>query len=179
MNDTGREQADKVGKSLKSVEFDAFYSSDLKRCKQTSKHILDNFTNGISVNYTNALRERNMGALEGLQYNDALALANKEGKTFHDYGEEPAEFVDKIQKMINHVLTESKEKKNILLVSHGGTIRTLLKILNYNKDLIVYNTSVTIVDFDKRDFNKFDIKAIGDTTHLGKGEFLVTNTSVR
>lgn len=180
LNSTGENQANLVGQRLKDLKFDSMYSSDLTRCKNTANAILTNSSNPVdSIHFTNLLRERNMGIMEGKYLNDAIAYAEKEGKSFRDYGEDASLFVERIAKIINQILLENKKNKNVLVVSHGGTIRTFLKILQYKEDLVVYNTSITVVDFDRHDLNKFEIKVIGNTNHLGEGEFKVNDTRVR
>lgn len=121
-----------------------------------------------------------MGPIEGMKIDEAIEYAKKNGKSsYKDFGEESSDLVKRIQHQLNEILEENKHNKNILICSHGGAIRTLLRILGFKKDLIVYNTSVTIVDFDTEDFNKFEIIKIGDTKHLGEGEFKINDTRVR
>lgn len=180
MNEEGLAQAELAGEWFKDYPIDAIYSSDLKRCRATASAIQKHLTHPVDISFSSNLRERNMGVIEGMKFQDAVDYAkNDGGKHYKDYGETSHDLVTRVQKQVNEILEENKHNRNILLCSHGGTIRTLLKILNFKEDIIVYNTSVTIIDFNKEDFNDFKIKKIGDTTHLGAGEFKVTDTRIR
>jgi probable phosphoglycerate mutase len=174
LNSTGRSQAKKAGKKFEHFQFDSIYSSDLTRCRDTAQLVVESLENPVDIKFTELLRERNMGIMEGKYLHEAIAFAEMEGKNFRDYGEADHEFIQRIAKILNKALTENKTKKNVLLVSHGGTIRSFLKILKYdNKDVSIYNTSVTVVDFNRHDFNIFEVKTVGDTKHLGEGVFKV------
>lgn len=180
LNEQGLAQAELAGEKFKDYPIDAIYSSDLKRCKGTASTIQKHLSSPVDITFSSNLRERNMGVIEGMKMQDAIEYAKKDGKSsYKEYGESSHALVSRIQKQVNKILEENKHHKNILLCSHGGTIRTLLKILKYNEDIIVYNTSVTIIDFNKEDFNDFKIIKIGDTKHLGEGEFKVSDTRVR
>lgn len=155
------------------------YSSDLKRCRATATTIQTHLIKPVDITFSSNLRERHMGIIEGKKLDEAIEYAKKDGKSsYKDYGETSHALVDRIQTQINKILEENKQNKNILVCSHGGTIRTILKILNFKKDIIVYNTSVTIIDFNKKDFNDFKIIKVGDTKHLG-GDFEVEDMRVR
>lgn len=120
-------------------------------------------------------------------FNEVLSLIthllnsedNQNKKANDDDDEKVKEFLD---------LEENKTKtyKNYMLVTHGGSIRTLLdyfanglhlaineKLVTQEATKVVYNTSVTIVDFFKQDLRsegklKGIIQLVGDTKHLGK-----------
>ncbi|XP_062202805.1 phosphoglycerate mutase-like protein 4 isoform X2 [Phragmites australis] len=67
LNDTGRQQAAMVARRLsKEAKPAAVYSSDLKRAAETAQTI------ATACDVCNALRERHMGDLQGLQYGDAV-----------------------------------------------------------------------------------------------------------
>lgn len=180
LNEDGLAQAELAGEKFKEYPIDAIYSSDLKRCRATAGAIQKHLISPVDITFTSGLRERCMGPIEGMKIDDAIEYAKKDGKlSYKEYGEGSAALVKRIQNQLNEILEENKHNKNILICSHGGAIRTILRILGFKKDLIVYNTSVTIVDFNTQDFNKFDIIKIGDTKHLGEGEFKVNDTRVR
>ncbi|SMN20535.1 similar to Saccharomyces cerevisiae YOR283W Phosphatase with a broad substrate specificity and some similarity to GPM1/YKL152C, a phosphoglycerate mutase [Maudiozyma saulgeensis] len=188
INNTGFEQAEKLGVYLKeqNIHFDKVFSSDLIRCQETLQTVLK-FSNQtkVPVELTSALRERHMGVIEGMHIGDAERYADKHGKgSFRDFGEGFEEFTKRLTDGIHHAVDESNEEnlKNISLMSHGGAIRTILKWLDYNgqdaQKIIVFNTSVTIVDYMK-DTKQFIVKSIGNTQHLGDGEFVVSDLRLR
>ncbi|KAL6937641.1 hypothetical protein ACO0RG_004157 [Hanseniaspora osmophila] len=196
INQEGFEQADKLGEFLKNkkhiTSFDKIYSSDLIRCKQTLGEILKNVTvkdKDKDIEYSQALRERYMGIIEGMHLDAAEKYALENGKTsFRDYGETLDEFHKRLSGKIVDIFENDisdEHINNIAIISHGGAIRNILhwldKINDYydNKHkVVVYNTSVTIVDFNNKT-KTFEIKEVGNTDHLGEGQFVVQDTKLR
>ncbi|CCH40691.1 hypothetical protein BN7_225 [Wickerhamomyces ciferrii] len=179
LNQEGIDQAKLAAEKLKDYPFDAFYSSDLKRCRDTANTIHKSLTKQVDIQFSSNLRERNMGEIEGMKISDAVEKAAKDGKeSYREYGEKPIDLVNRVKKQLDEILELNKQNKNIIICSHGGTIRTILKILGFKENLIVYNTSITTVDFNHNDFNDFKIVTVSDTKHLG-GDFKVADTRVR
>ncbi|QLG71158.1 hypothetical protein HG535_0B01960 [Zygotorulaspora mrakii] len=190
LNRTGIAQAAKLGDYLEksNIKFDKVFSSDLKRCKQTIQKVLE--TSGqanISVEYCKGLRERCMGVIEGMHITDAEAYASKHGKgSFRDFGESPDDFLERLTsclgKCIADSIAENSQVANLAVVSHGGAIRTLLRWLHYEEgnahNIIVFNTSVTIIDYF-RQTGEFVVRRVGNTQHLGDGEFVVSDLRLR
>ncbi|CCD24895.1 phosphoglycerate mutase NDAI_0E00790 [Naumovozyma dairenensis CBS 421] len=194
INGTGIKQSEQLGEYLGNqdvnIKFDRVVSSDLKRCKETIETVLSysNQDDLISkVEYVYGLRERYMGVIEGMHLADAEKYADKHGKgSFRDFGEAPEDFVGRLSTCIEKVVAESSKQnckdKNVALVSHGGAIRTILRWLEYKgqnaQQIIVFNTSVTIVDYLK-DEKQFVVRRVGNTQHLGDGEFIVSDLKLR
>lgn len=188
LNHVGLEQAEKLGQYLKErhINFDSVASSDLKRCMQTIKAILEQMDQEPPVKYYKELRERCMGVIEGMHIREAESYADKHGKgSFRDFGEKADEFLERLTgglKSIVENAAESGQVKNMAIVSHGGAIRTLLRWLHYEEhnahNLIVFNTSVTIIDYIKRT-GQFIVRRVGNTQHLGDGEFVVSDLRLR
>lgn len=59
MNKTGHNQSQLVGEALKDMQFDGFSTSDLIRCQNTSKEILEHHQNIESQVYSEFKRKRN------------------------------------------------------------------------------------------------------------------------
>ena len=188
LNATGREQASKLGEYLskeRDIHFDKIYSSDLQRCQQTVDSMLQHFEDRdrIEIVTTDKLRERCMGVIEGMYLRDAEAYAEKMGKpSFRDFGEDAHVFQERLSGVINDIVTKNAANKNLAVVSHGGAIRQILRLLNYDEQnaskIIVFNTSVTIIDYNKAD-HQFAVRRVGNTQHLGSGEFIVSDLNVR
>src|SRR5438552_13357832 len=69
LSDLGREQAEKTAKVLAKEGVNAIYSSDLLRAIQTAEplaKLLD-----IQINASEAFRERHVGVLEGLTFDES------------------------------------------------------------------------------------------------------------
>src|ERR1041385_7499294 len=65
----GRNQAQATARSLKSESVTAIYSSDLARAMETAQPLSKLI--GLPINGTSAFRERSVGVMEGLTFEDA------------------------------------------------------------------------------------------------------------
>src|SRR3989454_11493533 len=65
----GRQQAEATARALASEKFDAIYSSDLHRAIETASPLVK--LTGVTLNTTEALRERSVGVMEGLTFEEA------------------------------------------------------------------------------------------------------------
>ncbi|CAG90412.2 DEHA2G09130p [Debaryomyces hansenii CBS767] len=176
MNKTGHNQSQLVGEALKDMQFDGFSTSDLIRCQNTSKEILEHHQN-IEVRYTQNLREREMGAVQGMYLKDALA---KYGENFRNMGESKEDFLVRVDSEWDRIvkLSETKKYSNYGICTHGGVITAFINYLydikKYNlssslkpEDLKVpFNTSVSVIDINKQD-GRGIIQIFGNTDHLG------------
>ena len=71
-------QLEKLGKHLATVPFDAVFASDLPRTVHTAQIILDQLETPLELQATPALREWNLGKLEGLKFLPfQLSIPNK------------------------------------------------------------------------------------------------------
>ena len=132
LNKNGQNQAKKVATELKNVHFDAIFSSDLIRAKHTAKIIA--LERKLAVEATELLRERTFGPFEGKPYS-ALSefdktleqLTNEEKRVYkaHPDMENDEEVIGRIFTFLREVAIRFGGK-NILIVTHGGVMRTLL-----------------------------------------------------
>lgn len=99
-------------------------------------------------------------------------------------GKKSDDFVARLTGCVEEEVAEASNEgvKNLALVSHGGAIRMILQWLKYENHqahkIIVFNTSVTIVDYVK-DSKQFIVRRVGNTQHLGDGEFVVSDLRLR
>lgn len=145
----------RAGKLLQNTKFDAAYSSDLARAVKTATYILEEnkVTSIATPTQLPAFREQFFGTFEGILNEDATAsiaqhangVANdvtdfsqlvatigtdatldaiKAADPFHD-AENAAEFWARMDKGFNQLRELHPEGANVLLVSHGATIRSL------------------------------------------------------
>lgn len=102
--------------------------------------------------------------------------------SFREFGENAKDFEKRLSSKILEIIDQSLSLKNIALISHGGSIRQILKWLQYEENnvhkIIVYNTSVTIIDYIK-DAETLNVRRVGNTQHLGDGEFVVNDFRLR
>ncbi len=67
-------QLEKLGKHLATVPFDAVFASDLPRTVHTAQIILDQLETPLELQATPALREWNLGKLEGAKISTISAI---------------------------------------------------------------------------------------------------------
>ena len=125
----GLQDAKRLGIKLQEKTFDAIFCSDLKRAKDTLSqfpHAKDN------VIYTNRLREKSWGRHEGMSFDE---ITSKEGIKYKNFlqwincldGESIEEFQTRIKEFFFEYL-QNTDKKDILIITHSGVIKTFLSI---------------------------------------------------
>lgn len=187
INKDGEEQALKLGQHFETIKLDNVISSDLSRCVNTSKFILEHQNDPI-YSETPRLRERDMGKVQGMPLQQAL---EEYGEDFRNFGEKKHELIKRVTEVWNNAIKVAKvdDHKNILLCTHGGVIRAFINHLHdglhyglgnglASDDLSVpYNTSISVIDIDKTSGSGV-IQKFGVTEHLG-GDFRVVNQLLR
>ena len=166
LTEEGKLEAENAGKLIKklNIEFDAFFTSDLKRAMNSLNIILKilDKTN-VEINKAYELRERNYGGLTGLNKDDVIRKYGKKQvqiwrRSFstrpppmdeqHPYKNKIGSDIlsESLEDTVNRVIPYYEKKikplissgKNILIVFHGNSCRALLmKILNISKEKII------------------------------------------
>lgn len=140
LNQVGEQQAKKLRKIFKNIHFDAVFSSDLSRAKQTAE--LAMLEREIAVQTTQLLRERNFASLEGSNVDDFLKLEKlrsnlaKEQQLIHRLVpdmENDKEVISRTIQFLREVAI-GYAGKTVLVVSHGGIMRTLLAHLGFTDE---------------------------------------------
>ena len=175
LNHRGRAQAIQVAAALKIVtlNFDAIYTSDLKRAADTANAIAQELKMPAIV--MPELRERHFGALQGLTIPNAphikpdLWRAHIARDLDHELegGESIAQFALRVQNVLR-VMRERHSGKTVLLVSHGGTLDMMYRIasgqaLNTARIVSVPNASLNWLIHDGQSWN---VERWTDTSHL-------------
>lgn len=120
----------------KGIVFDKCYSSDLIRAKDTAKLISD-----TEVITDSKLRERNFGIWEGKKKDEFIRNSNEK-----DYESDSS-----VRTRVFDFLKSLDSKEPILVVSHGGVIRSILNIDTTPKnmfDIKVKNTAYLELEFN-------------------------------
>lgn len=170
----GRQQAELLGKRLADLETEGFYASDLIRAYDTARIISQHHNQEIVI--LPELRELNFGLWEGMNFNEIKSKYPEEMKLWGDkplYTRIPGgETIDEMTiRSVNAVKTivENHNKGNIVLVSHGGVIRSIVGTVlgmdmnNYWR-LRLDNACLNIIDFPKPD--KGILMLFNDLSHL-------------
>ena len=175
LNTRGLAQAAQMAKALKSIhfQFDVLYTSDLQRAKQTAKAIESLYS--VSAISHRALRERNLGALQGLTISEAPTLepelwqAHLSRDIHQEFngGESILQFANRI-KVVLEEIQQKHAGKTILLVSHGGALDMMYRIasnqaLDAERVVTVPNASLNWISCDVPDWK---VDSWADTSHL-------------
>jgi probable phosphoglycerate mutase len=175
LNSHGLAQAKQLARVLKKInlQFDVLYSSDLQRAEQTAKPI--EILYEVTAIKHRALRERHLGALQGLTTEEAPALEPSLWKSHlnRDLHEElrGGESILQFANRINLVLEEMQQKhsgKTILLVSHGGALDMMYRLssgqgLDTERRVQVPNASLNWISHDG---SNWKVDSWADISHL-------------
>lgn len=174
LNDVGLMQADAVAARLKKRHFDIAYSSDLSRAVITARKIAE-FHPELQIIPTTALREWNLGELQGREYKDLIIeypkimQAFKKGcdVPFVPGGESINDFHLRIANFMNEIAEANKGKK-VLLVSHGGAMQRMLvhtmgQLAENNIRPLCDNASISVFKYTN---GQWMLVTWNDTAHL-------------
>lgn len=170
--------AQKAGKALQAIPFVAAYSSCLKRTIDTAEHIIGE--RDIPLFQHKGLNEQFFGSWEGQwveplrehpefkqMINDPANYQAKSngGETYEQLAQRAMAAIQDIIKIHDH--------GNILIVSHGHTLRLLLALLGgatwqnhreEGKSVSLLNTSISIVHYESE--KGFTLEKLNDASHL-------------
>ncbi|MDH3494069.1 MAG: histidine phosphatase family protein [Acidobacteriota bacterium] len=179
LSELGVRQAEVTAEVLKQKGVDVLYSSDLPRAVQTAQPLAE--ITGIELNKTFAFRERDVGVLEGL--------------TFEESREKyPDDYFALVKRDINHVITEGESYrqllkrgagalkeilrthagKRIVIVSHTGTIcyltldmiGAITRSTRFTPWIVTSNCGINT--FEIRGRRNTRVMALNDTRHLAE-----------
>src|SRR5215213_1292495 len=123
----GRDQAAATARTLKSESITVIFSSDLARALDTARP-LANMT-GLAVHGTTAFRERDVGVMEGLTFEDAAqqhpeqyaALLHRDFEHVLSGGESYRQLLDRARQKLDEIIEEHRGGR-VAVFSHTGTI---------------------------------------------------------
>jgi len=173
----GRNQALVTARTLKSESITAIYSSDLARAMETAEP-LANLT-GLPVNGTSAFRERSVGVMEGLTFEDAAqqhpeqyaALLRRDFEYVLSGGESYRQLLDRAREKLDDIIEENRGGR-IAVFSHTGTICILVLHLigaldaPELKPVWISSANCGIARFELRNDGFVRVLSINDTNHL-------------
>lgn len=128
LNDTGLVQARATAASLAAERFDAAYSSDLTRARQTAAAIAERC--GLELAFDAALRERHYGSFQALTYDEARTrfpddyhrFETRDPEfTFPEGGESLRQFAARIHGTLEGIARRHPDG-TVLIVTHGGVL---------------------------------------------------------
>lgn len=122
LKDSFQEEANLLKARLHSISFDTVYSSPLSRCKLLAEEFANN------IIFDDRLKEMNFGSWEMKQWNeieqndiqpwfdDFVTVSAPEGENFEEVFQRCKLFIEELR---------TQQHKRVLIVTHGGIIRSL------------------------------------------------------
>lgn len=177
LSELGVQQAEKTAKVLAKEGISVIYSSDLIRAVQTAEPLAKLL--GLKINASEAFRERHVGVLEGLTFDeskqaypkDYYALVNRKVHHVITGGESYRQLLRRLMSKFNDIVRTNPGEK-IAIYSHTGAICFLtLNLLGaINRDTKqtpwIVTSNCGINRFELRGFRNVRLLALNDTRHL-------------
>lgn len=174
-----------TGRALCDVPFAAAYSSCLPRTIATAHHILHERAAHVPLFQHTGLNEQHFGDWEGRKVEDIRATAEFQQlvnapaayRAETNGGETWAQLAARPQAAINDIV-RVHESGNLLIVSHGHTLRLLLALMQgatwqnhreAGRSETLHNTAINIVRYraeNDDDSGHFQVERVNDTAHL-------------
>jgi len=132
LSPTGLQQARAVASALNGETFDAIYSSDLVRVRQTAQPSADLLKKQVVLD--ERLRERHYGVFQSITYVEAKERFPEDYARFRakdldfdfETGESLRAFNDRALEVIDEIVRRNSGK-NILIFTHGGVLEILYR----------------------------------------------------
>lgn len=177
LSERGRKQAEAAAHALSTEKLSAIYSSDLPRAVETAMPLAR--LTGLDVEPSNAFRERSVGVMEGLTFEEAAAqhpeqyaaLIRRDFEHVLLGGESYRQMLDRAALRLDGII-EQHRGGQVAVFSHTGTICILTLHLMGALDaptlrpvwIATANCGITRIELRRDGFVR--VQAINDTRHL-------------
>lgn len=173
LTELGKKQAKSLGNRLINEDIHIIYTSDLLRAYSTAQIISDIIEKPMASKED--IREIKFGSWEGLSTQEIQEKYNKEYSTWlkepHNLNIDGIETLQLLQtRAMNCIrnIIDSNQGKNIAIVSHGATLKTIILGLldmdiSHFKNISLNNVSLTTIEC--RTYNKV-LTLLNDISHL-------------
>jgi broad specificity phosphatase PhoE len=139
LNELGRVQALELSRALEDVTIDAVYSSDLSRAFDTARIVAEQ--RSLPVVQMAGLRERHFGTWEGLADEEILRRFPQAHDGPWGDGETTDEMTARVLEAIR-TIAAGHDGSVVLVVSHGGPLRAVLRSCSADGDGPIPNCHV-------------------------------------
>ncbi len=173
LNDEGRRQARKHAARLQAFEIHALHASDLARAAETARIVGEALR--LAPRLSPAWREIGLGALEGRDgqgthrdFGELVSAAARQAAPLGDGAETFAAFEARVVEGLER-LGRDHAGKNVLVVSHGGTLKTLiahllgLPAMRIDRLSLRHNAGLSVIDFRH---GRPQLALLNDARHL-------------
>lgn len=147
LTEQGEKEAIRAGEILKGMQFDVAYTSALSRAQRTLELILETMGVKVPVIRDQALNERHYGDLQGLNkaetakrygeeqvkiWRRSYATPPPNGEALKNTAERTLPFFERC------ILGDIKQGKNVLVVAHGNSNRSIvMKLDNLTEEEVI------------------------------------------
>ena len=145
LNANGEAQAQALAAGLRGGRLDAVYASDLTRARDTAAAVAE--VHGLDVELLPALREKNFGSWEGLldtEIRERFPQAN--GGPWGD-AESSEEVAERVLSALHEIAVRHPGGR-VLVVSHGGPLRAVLRHCSAGGDGHIANCHVARIGIE-------------------------------
>jgi broad specificity phosphatase PhoE len=177
LSSRGQKQARATAQVLAAETLGAIYCSDLPRAVETAKPLAE--LTGLEIEATEAFRERSVGVMEGLTFEEAAeqhpeqyaALLRRDFDHVMQGGESYRQLLDRAGRKLDEAIEQHKGGR-IAVFSHAGTICILsLHLMGALdapelKPVWIATSNGGINRFELRDDGFVRVVTINDTRHL-------------
>lgn len=177
LSSRGRDQAERTARALSAEKFAAIYSSDLPRAIETALPLARAVN--IEPSITDAFRERSVGVMEGLTFEEAAAQHPEQYGALlrRDFdhvllgGESYRQMLDRASRKLDEAIEHHKGGQ-IAVFTHTGTICILALHLMGALDapdlrpVWLVTANCGIARFELRDDGFIRVLSLNDTRHL-------------
>ena len=154
LNARGREQARALAGNLAGERLDAVYASDLGRAAETARAVARQ--RGLHVVELAELRERHFGSWEGLSDTEVLErFPDARERPHWGDGESPSELSERVLGALRRS-AEAYPDGRVLVVTHGGPLRAVLRRCEVPLDGPIDNCHVARIEIEAGGFRSVD-----------------------
>jgi phosphoserine phosphatase len=190
LTEKGRNDAEKVGKALSHISFDAIYASPLRRAKSTAEIICSELltTNQVSLQTSDKLLEIDLPLWEGMVNTE---VKEKFSEDYHTWRERPEKLVMQVTtetgtrehfpilalyaqaKEFWQELLQLYQSKTILIVGHNGINRALISTAlgispSRYHSLQQSNCAISVLNFSGGLGDNVQLESMNQTQHMGE-----------
>lgn len=173
LNARGAAQAEALAVHLRDVPFDAIYSSDLLRARQTAALIAE--LSGHEIHDDERLREWDLGILAGMLRVEAERDYPQAARIYREYrvdetipgGESIRQRFERVTGAVGDISTRHR-RETVLVVSHGGPLgdcyrRAVGKGVEERIKVDLFNASINWIRIDG---DEWSLKSWAQVEHL-------------
>lgn len=174
LTDKGVENARKLGKRLKDIDFDFIYCSPLGRAVDTANYIRGDKATRIIIK--DSLREMGFGCWEGKEHEEVMSRYPEQRHNFwhrpHLYepvdGESYEELLERVKAVFDEIIGD-EASRNVLIVTHAAVIKAIYSIVknipleDFWGEPYMYDTCLTVMEISG---GEVGLLLEADTSHL-------------